>query len=172
MLINETIQLLQYRFSLFCWVLKKLCDSICLHRLLTSMVSLSFPPAIVFAYTMYLSPRFLRGLGSVACPIFRHGCYFGCHFSRGFCRASLIMYIGCTLWSSQSLLTKHKEANFFMACLTGACRLCRGSTSAHARAKRQWIRPACAVTEGNLRGFSAPALVMCRQQSSIILMRF
>ena len=72
-----------------CWDLEKLYDSICLHRLLTSKVSLSFPPAIsVVAYTMYLSPRFLRGLGSVASPIFPtnsvlQGCSFACHFARG-----------------------------------------------------------------------------------------
>ena len=47
MLMNEPNQLLQYRFAMVCWDLKKFYDSICLHRLLTSMVSLSFPPAII-----------------------------------------------------------------------------------------------------------------------------
>ena len=56
MLMNETNQWLQYRFAMVCWDVEKFYDS--------SMVSLSFPPAIVvLAYTMYLSPRFLRGLG-------------------------------------------------------------------------------------------------------------
>ena len=39
-------------------------------------------------FTMYLAPRFLRGLGSVAEPIYPansilHGCGFACHFARG-----------------------------------------------------------------------------------------
>ena len=45
----------------------KFYDSICLHQLMTSMATLSFHPAIiVMTFTMYLAPRFLRGLGSVA----------------------------------------------------------------------------------------------------------
>ena len=86
MLMNETDQLLQYRFAMVCRDLEKFYDSICLHWLLTSMVSMSFPPAIiVLADTMYLSPRFLRGLGSVALPTnsILQGCGFACHFARG-----------------------------------------------------------------------------------------
>ena len=72
-----------------CRDLEKFYGSICLHRLLTFMVSLSLPSAIiVLAYNMYLSPRFLRGLGSVASPIFPantilQGCGFACHFATG-----------------------------------------------------------------------------------------
>ena len=56
MLMNETNQWLQYRFAVVCWDLEKFYDSICLHRLITSMVALSFPPAIiVMTFTMYLS---------------------------------------------------------------------------------------------------------------------
>ena len=63
--------------------------SICLLRLIASMLALSFHPAIiVMTFTMYLAPRFLRGLGSVAEPIypansFLQGCGFACHFARG-----------------------------------------------------------------------------------------
>ena len=51
--------------------LGKFYDSICLHRLIASMLALSFPHAIiVMTFTMYLAPRFLRGQGSVAEPIY------------------------------------------------------------------------------------------------------
>ena len=89
MLMNETNQWLQYRFAMVCWDLEKFYDSICLHRLVTSMVALSFLPAIiVMTFTMYLAPRFLRGLGSVAEPIcpansILQGCGFACHCARG-----------------------------------------------------------------------------------------
>ena len=89
MLMNETNQWLQYRFAMVCWDLEKFYDSICLHRLIASMLALSFPPAIiVMTFTMYLAPRFLRGLGSVAEPIYPansilQGCGFACHFARG-----------------------------------------------------------------------------------------
>ena len=89
MLMNETNQWLQYRFAMVCWDLEKLYDSICLHRLIASMLALSFPLATIFmTFTMYLAPRFLRGLGSVAEPIYPansilQGCGFACHFARG-----------------------------------------------------------------------------------------
>ena len=68
--------------------LGKIYGSICLHRLIASMLALSFLPAIiVMTFTMYLAPRFLRGLGSVAEPIYPansilQGCGFACHFAR------------------------------------------------------------------------------------------
>ena len=89
MLMNETNQWLQYRFAMVCWDLENFYDSICLLRLMTSMVNLSFRPAIiVMSFTMYLAPRFLRGLGSVAEPMYPansilQGCEFACHFARG-----------------------------------------------------------------------------------------
>ena len=89
MLMNETNQWLQYRFAMVCWDLEQFYDSICLHRLITSMLALSFLPAtIVMTFTMYLAPRFLRGLGSVAEPIYPansilQGCGLPCHFAKG-----------------------------------------------------------------------------------------
>ena len=92
---NETNQRLQYLFAVVCWDLEKFYDSICLHRLIASMLALSCPPAIiVMTFTMYLAPRFLRGLGSVAEPIYPansilQGCGFACHFARGLLRSLL-----------------------------------------------------------------------------------
>ena len=89
MLMNETNQLLQHRFAMFCWDLEKFYDSICFHWLLTSMVSLTFPPSIsVVAYTMYLSPRFFPGVGICCFTDFSDKLHvarmwFACHFARG-----------------------------------------------------------------------------------------
>ena len=64
MLMNETNQWLQYRFAMVCWDLGKFYDSICLQRLITSIIALSFPPAIiVMTFIMYLAPRLWSGLG-------------------------------------------------------------------------------------------------------------
>ena len=89
MLMNETNQWLQFRSAMVCWDLENFYNSICLHRLIASMLALSFLPAIiVMTFTMYFAPRFLRGLGSVAEPIYPansilQGCGFACHFARG-----------------------------------------------------------------------------------------
>ena len=102
---NETNQCLQYRFAVVCWDLENFYDSICLHRLIASMLALSFPPAIiVMTFTMYLAPRFLRGLGSVAEPIYPansnlQGCGLHATLPEGFCVVFSTTSIGFIQWS-------------------------------------------------------------------------
>ena len=87
-LMNETNQWLQYRFAMVCWDLEN------------SMTPFAcFDCSHPWSLTMYLAPRFLRGLGSVAEPIYPansmlQGCGFACHFARGLLHSILDMFIG------------------------------------------------------------------------------
>ena len=100
MLMNETSQWLQYRFATVCWDLGNFYDSICLHRVMTSMVALSFPPAII------VMPCILLHVFSVAWALSRNRLTLRILFCKavdlhvtlpgGFCMVSSIMFVGFT----------------------------------------------------------------------------
>ena len=69
---NETNQWLQCRFAMVCWDLEKFYDSICLHRLIASMLALSVHPVEPVRTLSLLERLLCRVRSSCAAPLAWH----------------------------------------------------------------------------------------------------